>query len=224
MDALNIKYEDPEILLAVKPAGIATESRRIGEKDMVSMVRSRRAEKGENNYIGLIHRLDQPVGGLLLFAKTKEAASKLSSQLQSGTIEKYYQALLCGRIEEQGALTDYLVKDGRSNLSRVAEKGTPGARRAHLKFQRRKVFEDNSLPCPVSLVEIKLETGRHHQIRVQMAHHGFPLVGDRKYNHSDIVYPEEWMRVPALFAWKLKFYHPKTGQRMEFMEEPCFKF
>lgn len=223
MDALNIKYEDSEILLVVKPAGIATESRRIGEKDMVSMVRSWRAEKGENNYIGLIHRLDQPVGGLLLFAKTREAASKLSGQLQSGTIEKYYQALLCGRIEEEGELTDYLVKDGRSNLSRVAEKGTPGARRAHLKFRRLEVFADNGLPCPVSLVEIKLETGRHHQIRVQMAHHGFPLLGDRKYNHSGIAYPGEWTRVPALFAWKLKFYHPKTGQRMEFMEEPCFK-
>lgn len=257
MGTLNIKYEDSEIILVVKPPGIATESRRIGEKDMVSMVKNYRAQKKEANYIGLIHRLDQPVGGLLLLAKTKEAASKLSSQLQSGTIEKYYQALLCGRIEREGRLTDYLIRDGKANLSCVTDKETPGAKRAGLTFRRLQTFsmgekngtadkkeeigasstEKNTPSCMVSLVEIKLETGRHHQIRVQMAHHGFPLLGDKKYgvclqkecssdnNQLDATYQERWLvrkQGLALFAWKLKFWHPKTGKWMEFTEEPDF--
>lgn len=254
MDALKIKYEDSEIILVVKPAGIATESRRIGEKDMVSMVKNYRVGKRESSYIGMVHRLDQLVGGLLLFAKTKEAASKLSSQLQSGTMEKYYQALLCGRIEEEGRLTDYLIKDGKTNVSRVAEKGMPGAKEASLRFWRRKVFPEGidgrilesgesangglegrglegslvqkagflKKAGEVSLVEIKLNTGRHHQIRVQMAHHGFPLLGDRKYNAQEASQSGKAGRKQglALFAWRLRFRHPKTGEEMEFREEP----
>lgn len=167
----------------------------------------------------MIHRLDQPVGGLLLFAKTKEAAANLSKQIQAKTMEKYYQALLCGNIEEEGMLTDYLLKDGKTNLSRVVKEGTPGAKKAALKFQRKKLLAAHAEP--ISLVEIKLDTGRHHQIRVQMAHHGFPLLGDRKYNSR---WKEEKIRKLALFAWKLKFRHPKTGQWMEFMEEPDWEF
>lgn len=213
MDTLDIIYEDSEILLVVKPAGVATESRRIGEKDMVSMLKNYRIGQGEDTYIGMIHRLDQPVGGLLLFAKTKEAAASLSRQIQEKTVEKYYQAILCGEIEEAGELTDYLLKDGKTNLSRVVNKNTPGAKKALLKFKNIKSVGKNSL------VEIKLETGRHHQIRVQMAHHGFPLLGDRKYN------PEaagNSFRKLALFAWKLKFRHPGTGKWMEFTKEPDF--
>lgn len=237
MESLHIKYEDSEILLVCKPAGIATQSCRIGEKDMVSMVKNYRAKKGEPPYAALIHRLDQPVGGLLLFAKTKGAAANLSAQIQTGTMEKYYQALLCGIIEEEGRLTDYLIKDKRANLSHVIEEGTPGAKRASLEFRRLRSFsEETGGKClegiranasemadskgspagPVSLVEIKLETGRHHQIRVQMAHHGFPLLGDRKYGKSD-----RGQKL-ALFAWKLKFRHPKSGEWMEFTEEAGF--
>ena len=264
MDALNIKYEDPEMILVIKPAGVATESRRVGEKDMLSMVKTYRVERGESDYAGMLHRLDQPVGGLLLFAKTKEAAVKLSKQIQDGAIEKYYKALLCGRIEEEGELTDYLLRDGKTNISRVVEKGTSGAKKASLKFRRLEVFsgevngkpersslsEDDSFSekqsasgrdC-ISLVEIKLATGRHHQIRVQMAHHGFPLLGDRKYTlipqcevHKDgnivsgqcsdlpqpqAFFKEEKLQGPALFAWRLKFRHPKTGKWMDFTEEP----
>lgn len=213
MDTLDIIYEDSEILLVVKPAGVATESRRIGEKDMVSMVKNYRVGQGENTYIGMVHRLDQPVGGLLLFAKTKEAAASLSRQIQEKTVEKYYQALLCGEIEEAGELTDYLLKDGKTNLSRVVDKNTPGAKKALLKFKKIKSVGKNSL------VEIKLETGRHHQIRVQMAHHGFPLLGDRKYNPKAT---GNSFRKPALFAWKLRFRHPGTGKWMEFTKEPDF--
>ena len=258
MEALNIKYEDSEILLAVKPAGVAAESRRIGEKDMLSMVKTYRVERGESDYIGMVHRLDQPVGGLLLFAKTKEAAANLSKQIQDGTMEKYYQALLCGVVEEEGELTDYLLRDGKTNISRVVEKGTPGAKKASLKFRRIKVFsrevkserrslseagsfseKENAFERDgISLAEIKLATGRHHQIRVQMAHHGFPLLGDRKYTllpHTDgnsvsgqhfglpqhqTSFKEDKLQGPALFAWRLKFRHPKTGKWMDFTEEP----
>lgn len=250
MNALKIKYEDSEMILVEKPVGVAVESRRIGEKDMLSIMKTYRVEQGESDYVGMIHRLDQPVGGLLLFAKTKEAAVKISKQLQDGTMEKYYQALLHGRIEEKGELTDYLLRDGRTNISRVVEKGTPGAKMANLSFRRLKVFSR------ISLVEIKLATGRHHQIRVQMAHHGFPLLGDRKYSlehpfafsqceaHTDAgrplghisSYPEgaflpqekvhfngEKFQGPALFAWRLKFRHPKTGKWMDFTEKPPWK-
>ena len=240
MDGLDIKYEDSEIILVIKPAGVATESRRIGEKDMLSMVKTYRVERGESNYVAMLHRLDQPVGGLLLFAKTKEAAAKLSKQIQNGTVEKYYKALLCGRIEEEGELTDYLLRDGKTNISRVVGKETPGAKKASLMFRRLKVFsrepdalfekgsfpqensqsgkENTSEKNQISLVEIKLATGRHHQIRVQMANHGFPLLGDRKYavlKRCDVQL--------ALFAWRLKFRHPKTGKWMDFTEEPSWK-
>lgn len=262
MDALNIKYEDSEMILVVKPAGVAAESRNIREKDMLSMVKSYRVEHGESDYVGMLHRLDQPVGGLLLFAKTKEAAAKLSKQIQDGTVEKYYQALLCGRIEEEGELNDYLLRDGKANISCVVEKGTPGAKKASLTFRRLKIFsgeaegafekdsqsktnsllEKDTAENQISLVEIKLDTGRHHQIRVQMAHHGFPLLGDRKYAvlpqhkahadtnhtlecHTDLpqrqaFFKEEKLRGPALFAWRLKFRHPKTGKWMDFTEKP----
>lgn len=273
MEALNIKYEDSEMILVVKPAGVATESRSIREKDMLSMVKSYRVERGEPNYVGMLHRLDQPVGGLLLFAKTKEAAAKLSKQIQDGTAEKYYQALLCGRIEEEGELTDYLLRDGKTNVSRVVEKGTPRAKKASLTFRRLKVFSQeaegafgtdcqsevgsvfeknsqskassmlgkNAAENQISLVEIRLATGRHHQIRVQMAHHGFPLLGDKKYGvlvqheahtdtnrtlecHTDLPQYRDFngkkLQGPALFAWRLEFRHPKTGKWMDFTEEP----
>ncbi len=236
---MKIKYEDSEIILVVKPAGIATESSRIGEKDMLSMLKTYRVERGQPDYIGMVHRLDQPVGGLLLFAKTKEAAAKLSKQIQSGSMEKYYQALVCGSIEEEGLLVDYLVKEGKSNVSRVVTKETPGSKKAVLAFRRIREFymadrdgertqeqtrweqtkqEQREAICgKISLVEIKLDTGRRHQIRVQMAHHGFPLLGDRKYNPDRCGMGN---RGPALFAWKLKFRHPKTGKWMEFTENP----
>lgn len=233
MNVLNIKYEDSDILLVRKPAGIATESRRIGEQDMRSMVRNYRAERGEPDYVGMVHRLDQPVGGLLLFAKTKEAAADLSGQIQDKTMEKYYQALVYGVIEEEGTLTDELAEDRKANRSRVVEKGTPGAKSASLKFRRLRVFSGE-----ISLVEIRLLTGRRHQIRVQMAHHGFPLLGDRKYGSNGLLPPREAQIYealqsengvgkrtgPALFAWRLRFRHPKTGKWMDFTENPPWNF
>ncbi len=220
---MNVKiiYEDSEILVVVKPAGMATQSRKIGQMDLVSQIKNYRSSRGETPYIGLIHRLDQPVGGLLVLAKNDCAAAHLSRQIRNHLMKKYYKALVCGSIEEKGVLEDYLEKDEKSNLSRVAPKGKEGAKKARLSFQKlgeyRDIIMGQALKEPLSLIEIELETGRHHQIRVQMAHHGFPMWGDRKYNQK-----ADGTAECALFAWKLGFYHPKTNQWMEFMEEPEF--
>ncbi len=236
---MEIKYEDEDILVVVKPPGLAVQNRQIGQADAVSMLKNYRRRKGEEAYIGLVHRLDQPVGGLLVFAKQEKAAADLSRQIQNHRMEKYYKALVCGRIEEEGVLEDYLVKDKKSNFSRVVARETPGAKKALLSFRKLGTFHIKNMgsfcekneclrTAEVSLIEIKLETGRHHQIRVQMAHHGFPLWGDRKYNRTYFGKAEKQANSGghteqcALFAWKLGFLHPKTREWMEFTESPEF--
>lgn len=230
---VKILFEDKDILVVVKPAGVATQSSRIGEMDLVSLLRNYRVGKGESDYIGMIHRLDQPVGGILVFAKNSKAAASLSKQVQDRSMEKYYKALVCGSIEKEGTLQDYLLKDGKSNQSRIVKKETPGAKPASLSFKKEAEAEG------ISQVEIKLATGRHHQIRVQMAHHGFPLVGDRKYNPgmrgatgrgagpgrdtgTGMVTGLDATAL-ALFAWKLRFKHPRTGELLEFFEKEPWK-
>lgn len=198
-----ILYEDKEILVCRKAAGIAVQSARLGEKDLVSILNNHLAEQaklcgtsrngakkkaaGGTGFepIRVVHRLDQPVEGVLVFAKTKKAAAGLSKQVTDGTMKKTYQAVCCvtekGRkwmedSAEWNTLTDYLVKDARTNTSSVTEKGRKEAKEARLSF--RIVVRCRDL----ALAEIVLDTGRHHQIRVQMAHAGLPLYGDVKYN------------------------------------------
>ncbi len=163
----DILYEDVAIIVCVKPAGVATQTKRIGEKDMESMLRTYRMQENEEAYIGVVHRLDQPVSGLMVFAKTKEAAADLSKQVASKMADKYYYALTDGvPVATKGILEDYLLRDGKSNLSRVVSCGEPGAKRAELSYE---VLEKSDTRA---LLSIKLATGRHHQIRVQMAHAG----------------------------------------------------
>lgn len=199
-----ILYEDKEILVCRKSSGIAVQSARLGEKDLVSILNNHLAEQArareasENGVkkkkasggtgfepIRVVHRLDQPVEGVLVFAKTKKAAAGLSKQVTDGTMKKTYQAVCC--VTEKGrkwledsaewhTLTDYLVKDARTNTSSVTEKGRKDAKEARLSFRIVARFGD------LALTEIALDTGRHHQIRVQMAHAGLPLYGDVKYN------------------------------------------
>lgn len=174
-----IVYEDSVLLIVHKPAGIATETAKIGQADLVSELKNYRKKKGEDTYIGIVHRLDQPVEGLLVFAKDARTARKLSDSLQKGSLTKKYVALTAGVPQTQeGVLTDFLVKDGRTNLSKVVLADTPGAKEASLSW---KLLAHND---DVSLLEIELFTGRHHQIRVQMAHAGFPLLGDLKYGSA----------------------------------------
>jgi len=219
---LAIRFEDQHIIVCHKPAGLATQSRRAGEPDVVSYLKNyiyqNNQLKGEP-YLAVIHRLDQPVEGLLVFAKTPFAARELNRQLQQGGFGKHYKALLCGTpAKSQGTLIDYLIKDGRTNTSRVCSSAEPDAKRAVLDYC---ILPNDSMERPgLSLAEITLNTGRHHQIRVQMAHMGCPLLGDTKYNPDP--YLSGIRTSLALCAYKLTFLHPKTKKQMLFEIAPAF--
>ena len=173
--------------------------------------------------MGVIHRLDKPVGGLMVYAKNKKAAAALSKQVQEHKLQKTYRAVVCGKpVDNVGKYVDYLLKDGKTNTSRIVDKSVAGAKRAELEYQilEKKEQEDGTVR---SLVEIHLHTGRHHQIRVQFAAHGTPLMGDTKYGAPAAASVGRARREPlALCAVRLSFIHPVTGKRMEFSTKPQF--
>ncbi len=209
-----ILYEDPHILVCRKPPGIAVQSAGTGSMDMECAIKNYLAKKkpGELPWIGIVHRLDQPVEGVLVFAKTPAAARELNRQMTQGEFEKKYLAVTLSKPEKsRGILEDCLKKDEKSNYSRVVPAGTPGCRKARLAYE---VLRELPGP-PRSLLAVQLETGRHHQIRVQLSHAGMPLVGDRKYN------PEDPSGLPlGLCAAELEFVHPVTKKKMKFQAEP----
>ena len=213
----NILYEDKEILVCRKTAGMPVQAAKIGTMDMESALKNYLAQKtpGKIPYLGVVHRLDQPVEGILVFAKTSEAAGNLSKQMMAGGAGKYYLAVTEGKAKSsEGTLTDYLKKNGKANMSQVVSANTPGAKKAILHY---KVLDQQEINGKSrTLLKIRLETGRHHQIRVQMAHAGMPLVGDRKYN------PGQNSQEPlALCSAKLGFQHPVTKKQLEFQVQPA---
>lgn len=213
---LNTIYEDEELLVIKKDAGTPVQAGKMRIMDLEGIIKRelyRRNPKGGEPYLGIVHRLDQPVEGVMVFAKTPQAAAALSKQVTDGTMKKHYLALVCGKpSQKEGTLVDYLLKDGRTYTSKVVPKGTKDAKRSELNFRVLKEDEETSL------LEIELLTGRHHQIRVQMANAGWPLYGDTKYNPT---FAETTGHVQtALCAYRLSFVHPKTGKRMEFTIEP----
>lgn len=228
---LEILKEDAHLIVCRKPAGVPVQTAKIGQQDMASLLKNYRARKGETPEIYVVHRLDQPVEGLMVFAKTQQAAASLSRQIQEKSVDKYYYAVVEGIPKpSQGTLTDYLLRDGKTNTSRVAKKDTKGAKKAVLHYQIIEVGEirpredkEKAKTLPetgkkgISLLSIRLETGRHHQIRVQLAHAGHPLVGDRKYNPGC---GEDYLPI-GLCSTRLAFHHPSTGTRMEFAIEPA---
>jgi len=207
-----ILYEDSALFVVHKPSGIATQTARIGQADIVSELKNYQKRKGSGAYIGVVHRLDQPVEGLLVFAKTPQAAANLSRQLDSGSLKKSYVALVDGAVSGEAKLADYLLKDTRTNLSKVVGKETNGAKKAVLCY--RGIQSCNSF----SVVEIELFTGRHHQIRVQFSHAGYPLLGDMKYGteHAKELSKQLGIENTALLANKLSFLHPDDGSEMNF--------
>lgn len=209
---LDILYEDRQLLVCRKPAGIPVQSARAGEKDMVSFLRNYRNEKEHTTYIGLVHRLDQPVEGVMVFAKTKEAAAELSRQVTDGRMKKEYLAVVCGKpARKEGRLVDHLLKDGRTNTSSIVKEGTKGAKRAELTYVIREEADG------YALAKIRLLTGRHHQIRVQMAGAGMPLAGDRKYHTGAGATAAKYV---ALAAHRLTFIHPAKKKPMSFEVKP----
>ena len=204
----EIVYEDRDILVCYKPAGLPVQTAGLGTKDLMSVLLTMLREREENGTLPslyVVHRLDQPVQGLLVLARSKKAAAGLSAQAQDGRMEKEYLARVCAAPDmltagKEKELTDWLVHDRKKNVSCVAEKGCNGAKEARLSFT----------PVHDDLVRIRLYTGRHHQIRVQMAHAHMPLLGDRKYG------TDTSLQFPALCAASLSFCHPRTGKRMTF--------
>lgn len=234
----EILYEDKDLLVCVKPAGLPVQTAKTGQNDLVSVLKNYRAKKKEEPYIGIVHRLDQPVEGVMVFAKTRRAAADLSSQVSDRRIQKEYMAVVCHTDDRGDAqpspddkeakyteaddgslwyeLHDYLIKDGKENTSKVVPKGTPGAKAASLSYT---VLQHNA-KTNRSLIRIRLETGRHHQIRVQFAHAGMPLYADTKYGRP---LPDGIRRPVALCSCKIGFTHPSTGKKMEFELDrvPC---
>lgn len=175
----DIIYEDDGMIICRKPAGVLAQGSRSFDADMVSMLMTYRRKKGEDTYIGVINRLDRPVEGLMVFAKSSRDAARLNRLMQQDTFNKTYIAVVWGCIDAvEGTFTDYLVKNAGSNTSHVASEGEPGAKRAELNYRVIGSLDG------MSVVRIQLVTGRHHQIRVQFASRGHALVGDAKYGSN----------------------------------------
>ena len=229
----QIVYEDEAVLVIRKPAGLATESAGIGQKDVVSELKNYVAKKnpGKMPYLGVVHRLDQPVEGLLVFAKTKKAAENLTAQLGKGTLKKEYLAVVSGKVPENtGRLVDYLAKEkgmavvkdaadaqAEKDADVQAEKAAdPQAKKAVLTYTKKAETKE------LTLLAVQIETGRFHQIRAQLSHAGFPILGDEKYGseESKELSREKKIRFTALCAASLSFRHPVTGKIMAFTQAP----
>lgn len=203
---MEILFEDRHIIATVKPVGILSEEASDG-KGLVNLLKEH--TKGE---IYPIHRLDKGVGGVMVYAKTKESAASLSKQVQDRSFEKEYVAVAYGIMEEkEGIMEDLLFKDKGKNKTFVVKRERKGVKKAKLSY--RVVSEGEYEGKAVSLVSVKLYTGRSHQIRVQFASRKHPLLGDRRYGSADTVSDI------ALFSSKLGFYHPATGEKLCFEKE-----
>ncbi len=205
-----ICYEDEAVIVVHKPPFLAVETKAAGQQDLRSLLNNRAAVRGEQPSVEPVHRLDQPVEGLLVLAKNAQSAAALSRSLREGGFNKEYLAVVCGETPSAQTLEHTLKKDGRTNTSAVVPEGTEGGKYARLSYERLAVSDDKSL------LRIRLDTGRHHQIRVQLSAVGHPLAGDAKYGA-----PSEGERLPlALCSYRLCFTHPVNGQRMEFVAAP----
>ena len=207
-----IIYEDSHICVCHKPSGLAVQNASFGRKDLESILKTYYFEQTgkPNPYLGIVHRLDQPVQGLVIFARNPKSAASLSAQVQDGRMKKYYHAVTCGIPEKDSdRLIHYLKKNGKNNLSEVVSSKTAGAKKAELQYRILNKKDE------LALAEIELFTGRHHQIRVQMAANGTPLYGDQKYNPN-----AQKGEMIALCAHQLQFIHPATGKKMEFTVQP----
>jgi 23S rRNA pseudouridine1911/1915/1917 synthase len=200
---LAVVYEDNHCLAVLKPAGVLTAGDRTGDVSLVDQIRDylrAKYKKPGNVFVGVVHRLDRPVAGVVLFARTSKAAARLAEQFRSGRVEKVYQALVEGRVAvREGFLVDRLVKNRQTNVVRRDTDGDPRARESQLSFRRLK-----STPS-ATLLEIRPMTGRSHQIRVQLAAAGHPIIGDRKYGSK-----RPFENGIALRAVRLTFEHPTT--------------
>ena len=212
---MDILYEDNHIIVVSKPQGVASQPDESKDEDMLTKVKKYIKEKynkpGEA-FVGLVHRLDRPTGGVMVYAKTSKAASRLSEQMRNGEFDKTYFAVVCGRPRElKGRIVSYMKKDEKTNMAKIVPQATEGAKRAELDYE---VLEYNQT-TDRSLVKVKLFSGRGHQIRVQMKSIKCPVYGDQKYGGENM--PKVDLN---LFAVELSFFHPTTKQKLIFKVYP----
>ncbi|NLN06564.1 MAG: RNA pseudouridine synthase [Firmicutes bacterium] len=213
-DKVRFLYEDNHLLVVEKPVNMLSQGDITGEPDLLSIVKAilkKKYKKPGNVYLGLVHRLDRPTGGVMVLAKTSKAAARLSAQIRAGTFTRQYLAVVHGCLQQvEGTLRHYLVKDRKTNLVAVAGKDQPKAKEASLSY--RVLAATDAL----SLVQIQLHTGRPHQIRVQFAASGHPLYGDQRYGRT-VNRPGRQL---ALWAHKIAFAHPVSKERLSFASYP----
>ena len=218
MRDLKVLYEDNHIIVVVKPFNIPSQGDKTGDIDMLTIIKDyikKKYNKPGDVYLGLVHRLDRPTGGVMVFARTSKAASRLSEQIRKNEFEKKYVAVINGKMEPlAGELEDYLFKLQKSNTSYVVRPNKKDAKRALLEYSTKKYDKNLDL----SLIEVRLKTGRHHQIRVQFSSRGHSLYGDQKYGlKQNSKYGKKQL---ALWAYSLSFSHPTLNQLMTFEEYP----
>lgn len=214
MEQLKVIYEDNHIIVVEKPVNIPSQGDKTGDLDLLTIVKDYIKEKYKkpgNVYLGLVHRLDRPVGGVMVFAKTSKAAGRLSNQVREKQFSKKYLTIVNGRMEQNsGCLEDYLLKDERNNKSKVVAKETKNSKLAILDYEVLKYDKELNL----SVLKINLHTGRHHQIRVQLSSREHSIYGDQKYGgrgHGKQI---------ALWAYELQIFHPITNEIMVFHSIP----
>ena len=214
MQKLKVIYEDNHIIVVEKPVNIPSQGDKTEDVDMLTIIKEYLKEKYNkpgNVYLGLVHRLDRPVGGVMVFAKTSKSAARLSEEVRNKVFKKTYLVVVNGKMEkEKGTLEDYLLKNERNNISKVVKEGTKNSKQAVLDYEVLKYNEEINL----SVLRINLHTGRHHQIRVQLSSRNHSIYGDQKYGgrgHGKQI---------ALWAYSLKIVHPITKEEMEFRTLP----
>lgn len=208
MNKLNVLYEDNHLIVVEKKSNVLSQSDVTGDMDLLTMVKSyvkKKYDKPGNVYIGLVHRLDRPVGGVMVFARTSKAAKRLNEQIKNHEFNKTYVAVLDGILKkEKDELVNYLYKDSKTGISKVVDKHFTGGKLSKLNYEVIGYYKNKTI------VKVNLITGRHHQIRLQFKALGYPLYGDQLYGKEN----NEQIR---LYAYLLGFNHPVTKERL------CFK-
>ena len=214
MNKLKILYEDNHIIVVIKPPNIPSQGDKTEDEDMLTIIKKYIKEeynKPGNVYLGLVHRLDRPVGGVMVFAKTSKAAARLSEQVRNKVFKKEYLAIVDGKPKDKkGTLENYLLKNEKNNTSKVVKEGAKNSKYAKLDYEVLKYNEEINL----SLLKILLHTGRHHQIRVQLSNMGHSICGDQKYGTRGRG------KQISLWAYKLTIEHPITKEEMAFTGLP----
>lgn len=221
LNDISILYEDNHLLGIVKPTNIPTQEDASGDPDLLTLLKEdikERYQKPGNVYLGLVHRLDRPVGGAMIFAKTSKAASRLSEAVRTRKLDKMYVAIVRGiPAFSEGTLRHYLLKNEKNNTVSVVPQGTPGSKEAILNYS---VLGSTKDEHPLSLIHIELLTGRSHQIRVQMNAMGCPLYGDQKYG-AHVNKPGQQI---ALWSLYVGVAHPVTKEPVDLVSLPPREF